>query len=237
MHPLLRKLLTWIDGVDHWMLIFLLLLAGSAWGFAEIAEEVRHGETQGFDEFVLRAMRNPDNPADPIGPRWLEEMGRDLTALGGVAAITLVTAAVGGYLLIRKKFHALWLLVAASVGGLLVSTALKQAFDRPRPKIVPHLSYVDSPSFPSGHSMLSAIVYLSLGALLARIVEEKRLKIYFLSVAVVLTFLVGVSRVYMGVHYPTDVLGGWAAGCAWALACGAVVHWLQKRGKVEKGDA
>jgi undecaprenyl-diphosphatase len=111
-------------------------------------------------------------------------------------------------------FGAMWLVIIATVGGLIVTTILKNVFARPRPSIVPHLSMVISSSFPSGHSMLSATVFLTLGALLGRFVEPFRLKAYFLIVALVLTFLVGVSRVYMGVHYPSDVLAGWAAGLA-----------------------
>jgi undecaprenyl-diphosphatase len=117
---------------------------------------------------------------------------------------------------------------------VLLSTVLKDLFGRPRPTVVPHLFYVSSASFPSGHSMLSAVVYLTLGSLLARLVEQRRLKVYFLSVALLLSFLVGVSRVYMGVHYPTDVLAGWSAGLAWGLLCDLVARWLQQHGAVEK---
>jgi undecaprenyl-diphosphatase len=186
-----------------------------------------------FDEWAIRAMRNADDPAKPIGPAWLHEAGRDLTALGGVAVLTLITVAVAGFLWLRKMFGAMWLVLAATLGGLAVSSALKSAFERPRPDLVPHLSIVHSSSFPSGHSMLSATVYLTLGALLGRFVQPLRLKAYFLLVALILTFLVGVSRVYVGVHYPTDVLAGWSAGLAWALLCWLAARALQQRGAVE----
>jgi undecaprenyl-diphosphatase len=116
----------------------------------------------------------------------------------------------------------------------LLSTLLKDVFDRPRPSVVPHLSYVATSSFPSGHSLMAAVVYLTLGSLLARLVQSARLKLYFLSVAVVLACLVGMSRVYLGVHYPTDVLAGWAAGLAWAVLCWLLARYLQQRGAVEK---
>src|SRR5205085_9940078 len=108
-------------------------------------------------------------------------------------------------------------------------------FDRPRPSVVPHLSHVMTSSFPSGHSLLSAVVYLTLGSLLARLVGPPRLKLYFLGVAVLLSFLVGLSRVYLGVHYPTDVLAGWAAGLTWAVLCWLLARYLQHRGAVETG--
>jgi undecaprenyl-diphosphatase len=161
-------------------------------------------------------------------------MGRDLTALGGMAVLTLLTLAVTGFLWLRRMYGAMWLVMGATLGGLLVTTALKEWFDRPRPDIVPHLSIVLSSSFPSGHSMMSATVFLTLGALLGRFVQELRLKAYFLIVALILTFLVGLSRVYMGVHWPTDVLAGWCAGFTWATLCWLAARWLQHRGKVER---
>jgi undecaprenyl-diphosphatase len=169
-----------------------------------------------------------------LGPRWLEEAGRDVTALGGVVVLFLVTAGVTVYLLAVRKYHAMWLVIAATTGGFVISSVMKYFFSRERPSVVPHLSYVQTSSFPSGHSMLSAVVYLTLGVLLARLVPQRVLKLYFLAMALFLTFIVGVSRVYMGVHYPTDVLAGWTAGLVWALLCYLVARHLQKRGHVER---
>jgi undecaprenyl-diphosphatase len=211
----------------------LAILAG-VWIFILVAYGVSAGSTQSFDERLLRSLRDPANPTETIGPKWLEEVGRDLTALGGIATLCLVTAGVSGYLLICNKYRALALLLTATLGGLLLSTLLKDLFYRPRPEIVPHLSQVMTTSFPSGHSMLSAVVYLTLGSLLASLVEQRRLKVYFLGVAFLLSFLVGVSRVYMGVHYPTDVLAGWCVGLVWALLCSLVAHRFQQRGTVEQ---
>src|SRR5436853_7434203 len=174
-------------------------------------------------------MRRPDNLAVPIGPPWLHEAGRDITALGGVAVLSGLTLVVAGFLVMRKQYHALWLVLIATFGGLALSTLLKSIIARDRPSVVPHLSYVTTSSFPSGHSMLAAVAYLTLGSLLARLVVEWRVKIYILVVALLVTFLVGVSRVYMGVHYPTDVLAGWAIGLAWALLCGLVARYYQRR--------
>ena len=148
--------------------------------------------------------------------------------------MALLTASVAGFLWLRRMYAAMWLVVIATSGGLVASLLMKNMFDRPRPSIVPHLARVYTHSFPSGHAMLSAVVFLTLGALLGRFVEEMRLKAYFLLLAVMLTVVVGLSRVYMGVHYPTDVLAGWAAGFAWASACWLVAKFLQRRGAVER---
>ncbi len=219
---------------DLLVLLVMLLVAGGVLAFVSIADEVVEGDTQHFDERILKALRRTDDLATPIGPRWLEQVGLDITALGGVAVLSIVTLSVAGYLLMVRKYHAMWLVIAATLGGLIISTILKGAFDRPRPRIVPHLTDIYTSSFPSGHSMMSASVYLTLGSLLTRLVPNRGTKLYFLVLALCLTILVGCSRVYAGVHYPTDVLAGWTAGLVWASLCWLVARRLQMRGSVEK---
>lgn len=233
----MRWLFDWIGSHELVVQLAMLGLLLTVWAFVAIADEVKDGETARFDEWAVRAMRQADDPSKPIGPAWLAEVGRDLTALGGVAFLSLLIGAVVGFLWLRRMFGAMTLVIVATLGSLIVSTLLKWSFDRPRPEIVPHLSMVYTSSFPSGHSMLSAAIFLTLGALLARFVTETRLKAYFLTVAGTLTLLVGVSRVYLGVHYPTDVLAGWSAGAAWALLCWLVARFLQRRGAVETDAA
>ncbi|MDH3473095.1 MAG: phosphatase PAP2 family protein [Rhodospirillales bacterium] len=228
-----QGLLSWLGGHDLATLVLVFLLAGAVWGFAELADEVFEGETGGFDRWLILALRNPADIADPLGPAWLEEMGRDFTALGGVGVLTLLTLAAAGFLLLRRQGHAALLLLAAVGGGILLSSLMKHGFSRPRPELVPYGSHIYTSSFPSGHSMMSAVTYLTLGALLARAEARRRIKAYLLILAVLLTFSVGLSRVYLGVHWPTDVLAGWTAGAAWALACWLAARWLQRRGRVE----
>jgi undecaprenyl-diphosphatase len=229
-----RQLLRWLGNASPLVLAAVLVVVVASWAFIRIADEVHEGETQHFDDWAIRALRRPNDPAELRGPKWMHEVARDITALGGVTVLLLVTAAVVGYLIIDEKQRGVWLVLTATLGGLGLSTLLKDFFARPRPSGVPHLSSVYTSSFPSGHSMLSAVVYLTLGSLLARLVPQRALKFYFVFVALVLTFLIGVSRVYMGVHYPTDVLAGWAAGLVWALLCWLVARYLQRRGAVEK---
>ena len=209
------------------------LLGGSLWLFISIAGAVVEGETTAWDRKLLLALRSAADPAMPWGPAWVQEMARDFTALGGVAVLTLMTLAVIGYLLLAGKRNAAIAVLVAVAGGLILSTLLKLGFHRARPDLVPHGSVVYTASFPSGHSMMAAVTYLTLGALLARVQASIAMKIYLLTVAVVLTVLVGVSRVYLGVHWPTDVAAGWAVGAAWALLCSLVMRRLQRRGKVE----
>jgi undecaprenyl-diphosphatase len=219
--------------VEASVLVAIGLLGAALWLFIAIAGEVMEGETTAWDRRLLLALRNAADPAMPWGPPWVQEMARDFTALGGVAVLTLMTLAVIGYLVLAGKRHAAIAVFAAVAGGLIASTLLKLGFDRARPDLVPHGSVVYTSSFPSGHSMMAAVTYLTLGALLARVEASIRMKTYLLSVAVILTVLVGVSRVYLGVHWPTDVAAGWAVGAAWALACSLVMRRLQTRGRVE----
>jgi undecaprenyl-diphosphatase len=232
MHPWLERLRR-LPFPERLILGALLLLAAAVWAFVKIAGEVVAGDTQHFDEAILLALRRPGDPAHPLGPDWLLEMARDVTAFGGVVGIALVSGGVLGFLALARKWRAAALVLASVVGGLLVSVALKHSFDRDRPGVVPHFDQVYTSSFPSGHSMLSAVTYLTLGALLARYTHDRLLKIYFLGIATGLSFIIGLSRIYLGVHYPTDVLAGWCAGIAWALLCAVVARWLQRRGEVE----
>lgn len=214
--------------------IMLVAIAASAvFAFAQIADEVSEGDTKSFDEAVLTALRSADDPAQPIGPIWVQEMFQDFTSLGSVAVLTLIVIATIGYLLVRRK-PAMALFVAIAVGlGTGLGTLLKDFFERPRPEIVAHLVDVRTLSFPSGHSMMSAVVFLTLAALLIRTLPQRREKAYMIVVAITLTLLVGASRVYLGVHYPTDVLAGWSIGAAWALLSWVVAIRLQRRGDVE----
>jgi len=213
-----------LDGGTAAALATLLAVVAALWLFAALTDEVLEGETRAFDESLLLALRAPGDPGDPLGPPWLEAAVADLTALGGYAVLVTVAAIAAGYLLVvRRRATALLvpLLVAA---GALANQALKSGLARPRPELVSHLVEVHSMSYPSGHAMLAAIVYLSLGVLLAEAQATRRARAYVVAAALLLTLLVGASRVYLGVHWPTDVLAGWAAGAAVALAVWLVLR-------------
>lgn len=195
--------------------IFAFICA--VFGFVLVLDYVQSGATDAFDRKLLLALRSPQDLGDPLGPHWVEEMGRDFTALGGFPVLTLLTLAIAGFLLFNTQKTMAMIIVVATLVALLLSSGLKEVIDRARPDLVPHKMHVSTASFPSGHSMHAAATYLTLGGLMARFQRRRRLKIFTLSVAVLITLLVGVSRVYLGVHWPTDVLGGWAAGTGCAL--------------------
>jgi undecaprenyl-diphosphatase len=219
--------------LERRVLIALLLIAGGLWGFLALTDEIREGEQFRLDREILLLFRDPGDPADPIGPEWLESAVRDITALGGTTIITMMTLVTAGYLLMSGKRHAALLLIISILGAGLLSFAIKAGIERPRPELFPHGTPVYTASFPSGHATGAAATYLTLGALLARFQRARRLKIYFMSVAVLLTLMIGVSRLYLGVHWPTDVLAGWTLGCCWALLCWMVARQLQRTGAVE----
>lgn len=222
----------WRNRPELWLLGGVFLAGLLFLAFGQIAEEVAEGETTWFDEKVLLALRAPGDLGDPLGPAWLEEAARDITALGSNPVLGIVVIAAIAYLLLMKRSGAALWVFASVVGGLLLSSVLKEAFARPRPDLVAHAAQVFTPSFPSGHATLSAVTYLTLGALLASMHDSRRLKVFFLGLAIFITVAVGLTRIYLGVHYPTDVLAGWCLGAAWAAICWTVFHWLQKRGAV-----
>lgn len=215
------------------ILVAIFICASLLMAFGAIADEVVDGDTHKFDMAILMSLRTAGSPPDLLGPPWFEEMMRDLTALGSYAFIIIIVSAAVGYLLLVRKWALALLMLGAVLGGMLISNLLKMGFDRPRPDL-DHAARVFTPSFPSGHAMLSAVTFLTLGALLTRVNVDWRAKAYFLAIAVILTVIVGFSRIYLGVHYPSDVLAGWCVGSAWALVCWSIALWLQSRGQVEQ---
>jgi undecaprenyl-diphosphatase len=211
----------------------LLIIAGLLLAFGLLAGEVIEGETLPFDRKLLLALRQAGNPRVQIGPPWLPEMMRDISALGSTFVLGIILLAVTAYLLLVRKRAAAWLMLGAVLSGVVSNNLLKLSFARPRPDLVTPAVRVFTASFPSGHATMSAITYLTVGALLARTHSELSVRIFFMTLAGLLTVLVGVSRVYLGVHYPTDVLAGWCIGTAWAMGCWVLMTWLQRRGKVE----
>ncbi len=218
------------------VLVLLLVVAGGATCFVRIADWVKDQDIQGFDEMVLRGLRNPLDPSDPIGPRWVGDVARNITALGSIPVLGLLVVSVSGFLYLLGKRHAMIFLLACVIGGVFLTVALKEGFDRARPDIVPKLEAVTSASFPSGHSMMSAVVFLTLSVMVAGVFASMRVRVYVICVAVVVSLLVGLSRMFLGVHYPSDVLAGWTVGFAWSISCWIMARILQRKGALEGGE-
>ena len=223
--PRLRKLerheITWLlIGIG----VCLLL-----WGFLALASEVMEGDTTSLDTTILTSLRRADDPSRPIGPGWLEGVVLDLTALGGPTVLWLVVLSVVGFLVLQTRYRTAIVVAATAASGDLLNAVLKNLFLRPRPEVVPHLRDVSgTTSFPSGHAMESAIIYLTLGAMLMQLAERRLTKLYCIGIAVFLTLLVGISRVYLGVHYPTDVAAGWMFGFFWASLCWIIAKRFER---------
>jgi len=216
------------------ILVGAIVILALIWIFATLAGEVMEGDTRQFDEWVLGALRQRADPGQLRGPTWLASGAQDLTALGSPTVLGLTVLAVTGYLFLHGLYRNGMFIFVASVGGWVLNWLLKAVFARSRPDIVPHLREVMSSSFPSGHALTSAAVYLTLGALLMRIAEGRLAKYYCIAIAMLLTFLVGSSRVFLGVHYPTDVVAGWLIGMSWALLCWVVERTLERRAGLKR---
>lgn len=223
--------------IEFVVLLAWLGIAGGLWGFVELMERARDAAPHGFDTEILLAFRAAGDPSSPIGPVWMEEAVRDVTSLGGTVILFFITLATIVYLLLAGRRQAALFVFVAIGGGQILSSVLKLGVDRPRPDLVSHLVDVHTMSFPSGHAMLSAVTYLTLGSLLAHILPGRITRLYVLFLAVLVTFCVGVSRIYLGVHWPSDVLAGWCAGAAWAMLCWLVARWFLNGSGSGEADA
>lgn len=216
--------------------IFAIAAAGISL-FLSIADELDDGELNAIDERIFLWFHTPGGA--PIGPEWLKETAAEITALGGYTVVFVLVASVIGFLLVSRKYGPALYTFLSIATGTLVGHLLKELYARPRPDLVEHLVNTHTPSFPSGHAMVSAIVYLTLGSLILRFVESGRVRVYVLAIAILLTFLIGLSRIYLGVHWPSDVAAGWAMGAAWASLAWLAVSALRfyRRRKIDQSDA
>lgn len=179
-------------------LVLMVGLAVGHWPFA-------------FDQAIILNLRAWG------GPSWLPKVAADVTALGGGVVLTIVVVMTAGLLAVQRLWLSAAATIAASVSGGMVVALVKTEVARPRPDIVDHLVQVSNMSFPSGHSANSAIVYLTLAGLASQVTVSNAARRYILVMAIFMVGAIGCSRVYLGVHWPSDVLAGWSFGTLWAL--------------------
>lgn len=220
---------------------FVAVVAGLAFilacgVFVHLAISAPRGDYLPLEDTILQAFRQPGTDL-PLWPEWASSAVRDITALGSAMVIILLTLMIIGYLLLTRRIAAALILIVATAGGQAMNATLKHLFGRERPEATLHLVEVRSPSFPSGHSMAASIFYLTTGALLTQTAKRRREKMYLIAAVLLVTVLIGFSRVYLGVHYPTDVVAGWCAGVAWAIVCWALARRMRRRGQLEPAPA
>lgn len=221
--PLTRRSAAWL-----WPALILAGLGALGLGL-HLTDEISDGASFRFDSAVLLALRHPSNHAIPIGPAWMELSAIDLSALGGFTLQWLLGGAALIFLLcIRKRAEAAWL-GASVIGASLLNTSIKLELHRARPEVVPHLTMVKNASFPSGHAMISAAILLTIGAMISETVKSTAGRVYIMTFAGFLVLLIGLSRLYLGVHWPTDVMAGWCLGGFWALTVFAANRALRRR--------
>lgn len=217
-------------GNSHRLPVFLMgVVTLGVFAFISIADEMAEGEIRNLDETLFLALRVTGDPSTLLGPGWLQETAVEVTAVGGFPLIIFTVAAVAGFFVVTKRYGAALFAVLSVGSGALLSLTLKQYYARPRPDLVDPLDAVHTSSFPSGHALVTTVAYLTLAALVISFLEDRRARAYVLSVAVFVAVMVGVSRVYLGVHWPSDVAAGWALGAAWASFSWLIMHMLKLR--------
>jgi undecaprenyl-diphosphatase len=229
------RIRAWLERRDLTLLLGLFAVALLGVTFLALAELVSEGRVATIDRAILLACRRDALGLQPVGPAWLASAAVDLTALGSSTVATLIVVVAFGFLLLAKRPRVAALVVAACAGAGVAISLLKAFYDRGRPDVTRMIVPAEGLSFPSGHATIGTALYLTLGVLIAGSLERRALRVYVVAVSAALALAIGLSRVYIGVHYPSDVLAGWTLGLGWALFCGLVERALQRRGAVERG--
>ena len=216
---------------DRWLRratvgVAALVLLGLA-----VSSLLAEGGGHAFDREIMLALRTPGAIDDPLGPKWFEDVMRDMTALGGIAVVIGAGIVFAGYLALRRRFADIAILAVSLVGAQLLSATAKFLISRPRPDLVSHEAEIYSASFPSGHTLMATVAYVTFAMLIAADFSDRRMRDYLLVVAWIVAGAVGASRIYLGVHWPSDVLAGWAVGALWMIALRSLVPRL--RGKLD----
>ncbi|MFN7129041.1 MAG: phosphatase PAP2 family protein [Brevundimonas sp.] len=226
--PFLIRALT-VARTEIAALTALFVAALGVMTFIEIADDMTEADGQAFDQQVLALLRPyADDPGRPWGPWWLKEAAADITSLGGISVLGLFALIVIVFLLSQRKWLSSLLLALGLVGGVMLSEGLKAVFERERPPQLMQAVETINASFPSGHALLATVFYLSVAVMLTRAFPRQRFKIFVLGVGMVMALLVGLTRIYLGAHWATDVFAGWAVGSAWAMVLWLVAYGVAR---------
>lgn len=213
--------------------IALLIIALGVFVFVRLADNLPQIDGEGFDWLVLGAVRPiAGDPSMPWGPWWLHEAAMDISSLGGISVLGLFALIALGFLLMSAKRLSALLLVVGLAGGVFLSEGLKAVFDRARPPQAYQVVDTLNASFPSGHALLSTVFYLSVGVMMTRAFPRRRFKAYAIGVGIVIALLIGLTRIYLGAHWASDVFGGWSVGAAWAMLLWLVAYAAERRQRV-----
>lgn len=218
-------------GVTHppYAFIALAAVAGAVLVITLLGATIARGTQFAFDRAILLALRTPGDLATPIGPHLLKQAMVDITALGGETVLTLIVALTVGYLLAARHLLTAALVFGGTVSGSIAVAVGKALVGRARPAVVEHLVEVSSASFPSGHAANSALIYLTIALIVMQIVPQRGARWFLFAATIALVTVIGISRLYLGVHWPSDVLAGWSAGSLWALGWWGFGSWLRLR--------
>lgn len=211
-----RHVTGFFPALAAFMTLSFLLAAGAIFLFAQLADEVLEGDTQAFDEAVLQWFQTHRTPG-------LNRVALEVTALGSGSVIIMVVLLASVFLWLTKHKWSVYVLLLVVLGGKLLNNLLKGGFGRERPSIVESITDVSSQSFPSGHAMSSIVAYGSIAYLIGRLEPSKRLRYTIWTVAILLVLAIGATRMYLGVHYPSDIIGGYVAGAAWIFVVAASI--------------
>jgi undecaprenyl-diphosphatase len=221
---LLKRWLARLEGLEAQALLIWFALASALWVFFALGAEVGEGDTGAFDRQLITLLRSSGNGGEPIGPAWFKDSMRDVTALGGFTFLMLMTIVVVLALLFHRKRREAIILATTAISAQTSIEILKILYDRPRPALLMPQIHALTKSFPSGHTTESTAIFLTVATVIASLETKHHPKILAYIVATFAIFAVGVSRVYLGMHWPTDVLGGWVLGATWAMAAWIILR-------------
>jgi len=221
-----------LKALEARVLIAIMLIAAALLGFLKLGDWVRSGRTLDLDRRIILALRDPANPGQPRGGFWMRNVLHDFSALGGVTALTLSVLVATIFLWVNGRRRHAAVLVGTVIAATLAGQLIKGFYDRPRPDLVAYGDYFSESSFPSGHSHIATAVWMTLAIIAASLERSRTGKVTAFVVCGLICLATGAARVYFGVHWPSDVLGGWILGCAWALAAWlALGAWKPRPGR------